>query len=284
MLWGTSGIFVSILAPYGITSLQMTAARATVSFICMLVYSVFKNRAALKVRLRDLVLLLITGVALFFVGSCYFTSMQLTSVSTAVILMYAAPIYVSVYSCLFLGERFSPMKAAAIIMMLIGCVLVSGIVGGAAFDSVGILIGILSGISYGAYNILTKTALRRGIDSVQTTLYTFLFMSVLSLCVCDLPSMATATASAPVFLIPMLILLGVVTFVAPYILYTAALKHLPAGTCSALAIVEPVSAAVFGAALLGEETGIIEISGIAVVAVAVLLLSKEQTAEESGQR
>jgi len=42
-LWGTSRIFVNYLAPYGITSLQMTFVSAFIAFICMGIY-VLGNR------------------------------------------------------------------------------------------------------------------------------------------------------------------------------------------------------------------------------------------------
>ncbi len=280
ILWGTSGLFVSSLSAYGITTVQMTAVRGVVSFLCMLVYAVLFDRGAFRVRMRDLLLLAAAGISLFFVGSCYFRAMQLTSVSTAVILMYAAPIYVAVYSVLFFGERFSKMKITAVVLMLFGCVLVSGIIGGARFDGVGILFGVASGVSYGAYNILTKIALRRGIPPVSTTLYTFLFMSALALCLCDAVSLGRIALGSPAVLLPTLAALGVVTFVLPYICYTSALRTLPAGTCSAMAIVEPVSAAIFGAALLGEQIGLAALFGIAAVLGAVLLLSFEETREE----
>ena len=44
ILWGTSGIFVHYLAPLGFTSMQMTATRASVSFLCMLGYVLVRNR------------------------------------------------------------------------------------------------------------------------------------------------------------------------------------------------------------------------------------------------
>jgi len=44
ILWGTAGIFVHYLAPFGFSSLQMTAIRGSVAAIAMTVYRFFFNR------------------------------------------------------------------------------------------------------------------------------------------------------------------------------------------------------------------------------------------------
>ena len=75
IFWGTSGIFVHYLAPYGFSSLQMTFVRGAVSFIGMLLYVLICRRRALRVRALDLLCCVFIGITLFLTGSCYFTSM-----------------------------------------------------------------------------------------------------------------------------------------------------------------------------------------------------------------
>ena len=98
--WGTSPIFVHYLAPYGFTSQQMTAVRGTVSFLCMLAYVLITNRSLLKIQFKELLLCAAVGATLFGSAFCYYTAMQMTSASTAVVLMYTAPIYVMLFSVL----------------------------------------------------------------------------------------------------------------------------------------------------------------------------------------
>ena len=91
VLWGTSGIFVNNLSPYGFTSLQMTAVRATVSFLFLLIFVLIKDRKLFRTKPIDLLIFALGGLGLFGTSSCYYASMQLTSISTAVVLMYTAP-------------------------------------------------------------------------------------------------------------------------------------------------------------------------------------------------
>ena len=280
VLWGTSGIFVHYLEPYGFTSLQMTCIRGSVSFICMLIYNLIRSREMFKIKLKHLLLLAALGASIFGTAFCYFTSMQATSISTAVVLMYTAPIYVMIYSVLFLGEKFSRLKLIAVASMLIGCCLVSGVIGGLKFDTVGILIGVLSGISYAAYNILTKISMKSGCAPESTTLYSFFFMALIASSVAEPAKIITLTAQKPAFLIPMVIGLGVVTFVLPYFFYTSAMKYLPAGTASALGIVEPMAATFFSVIIFREALDIFSFSGIVLILISVFMLSKAYAPEK----
>ena len=76
--------------------------------------------------------------------------------------------------------------------------------------------------------------------------------------------------------LPLLLLLGVCTFVIPYTLYTIGLRDLPAGTASALSIVEPMSATVYSIIFLKENMNLLTVMGIILVVGSVLMLSREE--------
>lgn len=276
VLWGTSGIFVHYLAPLGYTSLNMTGVRALVAFVCMLVFNLIFNREALRIKKRGLFLSLGMGISFFGTAAFYFSSMQMTSVSTAVVLMYTAPIYVTVYSALFLGEKMTKTKIISVAMVIAGCVMVSGAVGDMSFDLLGVIVGILSGISYAAYNIFTKISMRDENDPSAATLYCFLFATLLSIFVSDPLGIVTVTAENPVPNTLMLVALGIVACVIPYFTYNLGMRSLPAGVASSLGILEPVAATLFSVVLFGEELGIVKIIGIVAILFAVALLGKEK--------
>ena len=276
ILWGTSGIFVHYLAPYGFTSLQMTAVRGLVSFICMAAFALIRDRSLFKIKPRELIFFIGIGLSLFLTASLYYTSMQMTSVSTAVVLMYMAPVYVMIFSVLFLGERFSKLKFISVASMLFGCCLVSGIIGGAKFHLLGLILGFLSGLTYAAYNVLTKIAIKRGSNAISVTVYGFLVMTLVALCVSKPWQIVTTAARAPLATVPLLVGLGVFTFVMPYLLYTLAMCELPAGTASALSIVEPMAATVFSVVIFHETLGIASACGIILILLAVFLLGKAE--------
>jgi drug/metabolite transporter (DMT)-like permease len=277
ILWGTSGIFVEFLAPMGFTSLQMTAMRGTVSALFMGLYILIRDRRLFCARPICFLFFLGSGLGLFGTAASYFAAMQRTSIATAVVLMYMAPVLVTVFSVLFLKERFTVKKGIAIAAMLVGCALVSGIVGGLRFDLGGILLGILSAIVYAAYSIFTKMGLERGAQPMTATFYTFLVMAVFALSFSSPIEFWRLTVSDPLRTLPLIVGIGVVTCISPYFLYTLALRNLPAGTASALSIVEPMAATVFSVVLFSERLGIASGIGIALILSAVIVLSLEES-------
>lgn len=272
VLWGTSGLFVQLLAPYGFTTLQISAVRGGVSFVAVALFALLFDRSLFRVRWWELLLCLFIGVALFGTGNCYFYALQLTSISTAVVLMYTEPALVMLFSVLFLREKITPLKLVSLCTMLFGCVLVSGILGDFKPNPVGILIGLLSGVSFAAYNILTKIAVDKGMRPLSVTLYGFLFASSLSLALSNPVELVRTAASALGETLPLLVAIGLVSFVAPYLLYTMAMRALPVGTVSALGIVEPMAATVFGILFLKEHLTVLSAVGIAAILLAVVLL------------
>ena len=276
MLWGTSGLFVKFLTPYGFTPPEMSLIRGTVSFLAMLTYTLIFDRSILKISATNLAFALVIGTTLYGTATLYYSSMQLTSVSTAVVLMYTAPIYVSAFSIAFLGEKTSKLKNVSIGIMLVGCALVSGVIGGAEFNTVGIILGILSGIVYAAYNILTKIALKDGLNAITLSLYGFLFMSLVALITARPSSIFENAAKAPGITIPLMLGLGIFTFVLPYFFYTLSMRDLPAGTASALSIIEPLAATVLSAIVFTEIPSVVSSIGIVLIILATYMIGKSE--------
>ncbi len=280
ILWGTSGIFSHYMTPYGFTPFQITFARSFISLIGMFFYVFLVDRKCFKASFKEMMIFAATGVCLFGTAAFYFTAMRMTSVSTAVVLMYMSPVYVSVFSAIFLGEKFSKLKVVSVVVMLVGCCLVSGLIGGFKFNVIGLLIGFLSGLAYGGYNIFTKIALKNGSHPLTTTFYTFLFVVVVATVTSKPWEIVGKAAVRPAVTLPLLIGVGIVTFILPYFLYSFAMKDTNAGTASALSIVEPMAATVFSVTLLGENLTLLSAAGIVLIIGAVLLLGLAEKNDE----
>ena len=276
-MWGTSGIFVHFLSPYGFSALQMTAVRGVVSFLLMAGFALLFERDQFRIRnWRELLLYVFMGATLFGTAFCYFQSMRMTSVSTAVVLMYVSPIYILLFSVVVFREKLGLVKGLSVAGILLGCVLVSGIVGGGRFNLPGVLLGILSGVSYAIYNILAKLSVRRGGSPIKATMYAFLFMAVIAVIPSHPVHFASCVTSRPAVTLPLLIGLGIFTCILPYFLFNYSLKTLPSGTASAMSIIEPLSASVFSFTLLGEDPDAFAIGGIVLILACVIILERSE--------
>lgn len=220
---------------------------------------------------------LCSGLFVYETAACYYSAVIASSVSTAVILMYTAPVYVMVFSVTFLGERFKFPKLVAVVFMIAGCGLVSGIIGGMKFSLIGILLGVASGIVYSGYNILTRIEMMNGSHSGSATLYAYTVMAVVGLSVCRPMEIVQIVSDRPGITVLLMIGMGICTCTMPYFLYTLALRDIPAGTASALGILEPVAATVFSVVFLKEHLTIASVCGILLVLAAVLILKRFET-------
>lgn len=276
ILWGTSGIFFHLLEPYGFSPVQMTAMRGTVSAIVMLVFVLLRDRTLFRVRFREFIIFACSGIFIFGTAFCYYASMQASSVSTAVILMYTAPIFVMAFSVAFFGEKLNLAKGVSVVLMLIGCALVSGVVGGMTFNYMGVIFDLASGISYSAYNIFAKIQMTHHSNALSATLYCFIVMAIVALCAANPPEMAALTAQNPAVILPLMIGIGVCTCVLPYFLYTQALRDIPVGTASALGMIEPLAATVFSVLFFQERLGVASVCGILLILLAVYNINRQQ--------
>jgi len=186
LLWGSSCLFVSWLTPYGLSGAGITTVRAIVSVLFIGLFMLIRDRKAFRVSLSTFLLLALCGISLFGSSACYFTAIGMTSVATAVVLMYTAPVFVMLFSVAFLGEKMSVAKGISVFLMLLGCVFVSGVIGDAKFHFGGIMLGLLSGISFAAYNIFTKIVMKKNISTLTANFYSFLFMSLFGLLICKM--------------------------------------------------------------------------------------------------
>ena len=275
LLWGSSCLFVSALKPY-FTPLQMTGMRGILAGIGMTVYGILVNRSCFRVKPRWLLVFACNGACLFLTAFFYYSAMPLTGTPTAVILMYLSTVMVLIFSVIVWKERFTVLKCISVICVLTGCCLVSGIVGGLKFHLVGVIFGVLSGVTYTVYNILTKCSARHGQNPISVTIYGFLTMSVISLFVVEPQVTFPILASEPAKLIPLVLGMGICTFIVPYFLYTLSLQELEAGTAASLGVVEPMAATVYSVLFLHEELTVFSAIGVVLVLVAVVLLGKTE--------
>jgi drug/metabolite transporter, DME family len=266
-LWGIIGLFVKSLYNAGFTSLEIVTLRVVFSSLLLILIGVFKNKSVFKIRLKDFYLFIGTGIAsIVFFNWCYFTAMNMLSVSTAVILLYTSPVFVMIFSAIVFKERITIKKLTLVLFTIAGCGLIAG-TNGVSTDPagtiIGYLIGIGSGVGYALYSIFGKLALAN-YTSFTITLYTFLTASVFLL-----PITKIWTKSEDVFVLynfGCIAGLALVSTVLAYLLYTWGLGRMEGSRAAVLATIEPVTAMVLGIFLFGERLTFIQLAG----AIAIL--------------
>lgn len=274
VLWGTAGFFVRTLQGLGINPMQTVFLRALFSVVILAVFTVFTNRSAFAVKLRDLPLFASSGIfSIVMFNFCYYKTMSLSTLSVAAVLLYTAPFFVMLLSVPLFKERLTLKKCLSAVCAFIGCCFVSGLFGSElSISGKGLFYGLLTGFGYSLYTVFGNILLKRGYSSVTVTFYTFLFAAGACVLFTDLPgtfSLLTGSARVPVTA------LGMAFFntVLPYLCYTSGLKSVPPDKAPVIATVEPVTATVLGIMLYSEPLTLHGLIGILLVLGSVIILN-----------
>jgi len=273
LFWGSMGIFVRHLNNLGFTSIQVACLRLTTAGILFAIILLIKDPKGFKIKVRDIPLFLALGlVSILFFTCCYFTAIRLMTMSTAAILLYTSPIWVMILAIIFLKEKITVQKIAALILAFAGCVLVSGF--GGKVSVIGMLVGLGSGLGYGLYSIFGTFALKK-YSPLTVTCYTFLIAGLGSIVVASPADLISRISSSGnlLNLFGFMLLTSIVTAVIPFLLYTLGLNMTTAGKAAVLATVEPAAATLFGFFVMKETIGPVAIAGIALVFAAIAVLS-----------
>ena len=284
IFWGTMGVFSNELNSLGFNSMENSAIRL---ITCALVF-VILNFRKLKIDPRDIWKFCITGIfSILAMSLTYFESIKRSSLTIASILLYTAPIMVTVMSAIFYKEKITPVKLLCLVGAILGIVLISGTGGKTGLSTAGLIFGLLSGFSYALYSILGKMILKK-YEPFTLFTYAFIFAAIGSCFVCDIPSIASKTIASKNIVYTVMIMAGcgIVTSAVPYTLYTLGLKYMPAGKASILACVEPLTATIIGISFYGDRLGVVSANGIVLIisSVVVISLFKTHSAPSNGKQ
>ncbi len=272
--WASVGIFVRILTSFHFTAIQITTVRSIAGLAAVFAFLFIKDKRLFSINLKDLPWFDANGIlSILFFNLCYARTIQLSSIATAAVLLYTAPIFVMIFSILFFKEKFSVRKGICLILVFCGCALVSGMGNAAVSMNESVLVtGLLAGLGYSFYSIFSRILIKK-YSPLTIVFYTFLCTSMVS-CIISRPlDLYSRIIEVPISA-AIGILAGIITSAIPYILYTSSLKYIEASKAAMIASVEPVIAAVFGLLLYREIMTLFQMIGVLCIVVTIILLEQ----------
>lgn len=274
-LWGTIGVFVQGLYDLGFTPIEVVTLRVIFAFFAIFLFSLWKDRGALKIKLKHIFYFVGTGIfSIVFFNWAYFTAIQEMNLSIAAVLLYTGPAFVTIMSRIFFKELFTPQKLVALVMTFIGCIFVIGLfplnVSLSQISLYGVIVGIGSGFGYALYTIFGKLALKH-YTSMTITIYTFLLASVALLPTTGLVRRVGEWLNWESLLISLG--LGIVPTVVAYLLYTKGLEKVESSKASIMTTIEPVVAALIGVFVFKDVLSFWQVCGMVFIISAVLLIN-----------
>ena len=265
-LWGLIALFFKFLTACGFSPLQIVALRVLFAAVLMTAVIFKIDPKLLKIRWRDSWLFIGTGIfSLVFFNYCYFRSIESSSISIAVLLLYTAPVFVMLLSIFLFREKFTRCKMLALLSTFCGCTFITGI-----FSSKMTLTLEAFGFGYALYSIFSKLALRR-YNTLTITAYTFYFAAIAALPMAEPLQLFTLLADLRALIGA--IAIALICTVAPYLLYTRGLQDVDAGQASILATLEPLVAAAIGIFIFGESLTTAKILGMILILSSIFILN-----------
>jgi drug/metabolite transporter (DMT)-like permease len=263
--WGIISLFIRRLNAIGFSALDIAALRSILTALALLAAIPCAKGKPLRLKLRDIWCVAGCGIlSITLFNCCYFATMQRSTVNVAVVLLYTSPVFVTLLSCAFFGERFTRRKLLALAMVVLGCVFVSGVIGsGSRLTPTVLCLGLCSGLFYALYSIFGRFAQQHGLDSFKITLWTFIFAGFAALFYLNWGNSLPLLSHLSSWLT--LVGLVLISTILPYYTYTAALKLLQPSTAAIVVAIEPVVGSLVGILLFHEPVSASALLGMVLV-------------------
>lgn len=250
-LWSIAGIFIKLI-PWN--SIVIAGLRSLIAGLVMFVYMRARGIGFTADR-RSLA----GGAALCLTLTCFVAANKLTTAANSIVLQFTAPMFIVVFSALFLKKRFSRADVLAVVLTMAGISLFF-------FDQLtpghlaGNCVAIFAGMAFACYYMSLEDASESQRMSAILIAHGLTFLVGLPFTFVYPPELSAAPVAC-------ILVLGVVQLGIPYVLLGRASGACPPLACSLLGAVEPLLNPVWVFIFDGEAPGLWAlIGGVVVVA------------------
>ena len=250
-LWSIAGIFIKLI-PWN--SIVIAGLRSLIAGLVMFVYMRARGIGFTADR-RSLA----GGAALCLTLTCFVAANKLTTAANSIVLQFTAPMFIVVFSALFLKKRFWRADVLAVVLTMAGISLFF-------FDQLtpghlaGNCVAIFAGMAFACYYMSLEGASESQRMSAILIAHGLTFLVGLPFTFVYPPELSAAPVAC-------ILVLGVVQLGIPYVLLGRASGACPPLACSLLGAVEPLLNPVWVFIFDGEAPGLWAlIGGVVVVA------------------
>ena len=244
LIFGTNGLLVAHIS---LPASQVVLFRTLIGGAALTALVLLQGGFDRETVRADACMLLFGGTALGANWVALFEAYRLLNVSLATLIYYVGPMLILLLSPVLFHEKLSGAKLAAIGVVAVGLVCISGSI---AFDGLsipGLLTAMASALFYAALIAFNKRITRT--DGLQTAAIeldvAFFVVLLYVLLTTGLPHPQRAD-------LPWLAVIGLVNTGLAYLLYFSGLQKLPGQSVALISYIDPVSALLFSALLLHE--------------------------------
>ena len=259
----------------------LSQTRVTFSFLLLLpLLLLVGGREAVRFPKREILRSMLVGV-LGLAGANYFYYLAIdkSTVATAIIVQYTAPVWVLLYMVARGFQRPTARRVLAVLLAVIGAALAIGVLNSAQIkaNAYGIAASLGAAFSFAFYTVYGHDVLSSN-PRWKVTLYALFGASLFWLILNPPNRILAAHYSGHQWLF--LLVFSVTSMLVPIAFYFSGLQHLDATRAIVTSCLEPIFAILCAAVFLHEGLSWIQIVGVVIVLVATVIV---QLPEASGR-
>ena len=244
-VFGTIAPFVRRIS---VSSGELALYRAILGAALIGVYLLIRRDNPFSAKLRrEILLLLLSGGAMGINWILLFEAYRYTTVSTATLCYYFAPVIVTLLSPILFREALTPRQILCFVMATLGLVLITGVEGRG--NLTGILFGLGAAAFYAAVVLLNKYI--RHTAGIQRTFLQFLAAIVILIPYVAATGGVTLSRLNSIGWVCLLVV-GIFHTGITYCLYFSSLKAIPGQSAAILSYIDPLVAVLISVTVLHE--------------------------------
>ena len=257
-VFGTIGLFVRNI---GVSSSELALYRAAMASVLLSGYLlIIKQPIPFKEIKKELPIIIASGVAMGFNWILLFQAYKYTTVSTATLSYYFAPVIVTLVCPFLFKEKMKLKQWICFVMSTVGIVMITGLTD-VSFSSnhfIGILFGLGAACLYATVILLNKYI--KGVSGIHRTVLQFYAAFIVLLpYVCITSGFSIDSLSGLGWI--NLLIVGLIHTGITYCLYFSSLKELPGQEAAILSYIDPLVAVIISVSILGEAMSFWQIIG-----------------------
>lgn len=227
------------------------------------------RRESFSLTRREAFILSGLGILFSFSSLTLFTAFNHMDVGIASTLLFIYPVMVAAIMAFFFHERITASVIISILLALAGVTLLCQPGPGGSVSAIGVLLVMLSSLSYALYMVVVQTV-KISMSTIKMTFYVILVctLTVLIHSLATPSSHITPITSGPAFAIAFS--LAFIPTVLSIYLANISLQMIGSTKTAILGALEPLTAVMIGAILYGETITTRLITGISLILCAVL--------------
>ena len=260
LIFGSIGIFVKNIK---LPSPAIVQWRTIIgSIFLLLVFIVRKKKIDFQGIKANLPVLIIGGIVLGSGWAFLFEAYAHTTVGTATMVYYSAPIIVFFLSPLIFKEKVTIRQSVGIALAIFGMIIVNVLGAGGELFSIGIVYGLISALFYAAIMITNKFI--SGLSGVESTWVQLIIAAIVM-------TAYVFMTTGQIIHIPqgndiwLVLGVGVLHTGIACNLYFSNMQRLPGQTIAILSYVDPASALLFALVFLGERLSVYQLVGAVLI-------------------